>query len=1266
MKSLLVAYVLMFAVVAGCDFKLTPKRPTLDLPLPASSEKSNELVELNQKVQELQQGGKYAEAIPPAQRAAELYAQDMGPDHPYTTTAVMTLAELYRANGDAAKAEALFQRVLATREKTLGPGHPDVATVLNALALLSDAAGDSVKAQSLYRRALAIREKAQGSSHPDVATALNNLALAYDAAGNPTRAEPLYQQALTIRELALGRDHPLVAVVLNNLAVSLDAAGSAAKAEPLHQRALAIREKALGPGHPDVAASLNNLADLYRAGGNFKKADPLYQRALAIREKALGPEHPDVATTVHNLAELYRVSGDGGRAEPLYQRALAIRERALGPEHLKTAATLYSLAALYEARGDYAKAESAYRRVLAIREKTRGADHPDVAAVVSALASLYKKIGDYEQAEFLYRRVVRIQEKALGPDHRSLVVHLTNLASVYEAVGNYERAEPLYQRVLAIHEKTFGAEHPSVAADLSTLGALYAAMGHAAKAESFYRRALEVREKVLGTGHPSVATELNNLAALYRETGDRAKAEPLLRQALEIDELSLGPKHPNVATDLSNLAALYRDAGDDAKAKPLLRRALAIDEDALGPAHPTTASSLYNLAQLYQALGESANAAPLFRRALAIQEHALGPDHPGTVDALTSLAAAYTAAGEFARAEPLTRKVLLIREKTVGSNHPSVAQSLFLLARFAASQSRYQEAADLFRRGLALQEKQIRNSFAVTEDERRPALIRSLSGDMFLFLSLIQQHLKGDRGAVREGLELVLRRKGAGVDAEFRAGDEVRQRLPATAASEWQELDAARGDLARLVRRKPERMGFDVYRDALAALTQRIEAGEQRLAGEHALAARALQSKAITVERATSALPDGSALVEFVKIREFDFAAGTWKASWRYLAFALRKSGEVVLADLGDAGKLEERVRRVLEDVRGSMRVGTSREGKSVKKPPGRAAIPHSRWFLEDLHAHLWAPLEPALGSADKILLSPDGLLNLLPFAALRDGQGRSLVERYQLAYLAGGRALADSDKPPPRPGSELLLVANPAFGKTNSGFPPLPGTERAGEEMAAAIGANGGMQEVLAGRLATVSAVKAAHSPRILHLATRCFFLSDEVSALDSDVTRTSSKKGRSGKKRAKATPYDNPLLRSGLALAGANHAAETTEGDGGLLTALDVTGLELSGTELVALPTCETGEGKVQNGDGVLALRRAVVLAGAQNLLMSLWLVEDEAATRQLKTFYRKVQTMPPAEALRQAQLESIRELKAQYGVPPSGLWAPFIIQGAHALGP
>jgi superkiller protein 3 len=138
-----------------------------------------------------------------------------------------------------------------------------------------------------------------------------------------------------------------------------------------------------------------------------------------------------------------------------------------------------------------------------------------------------------------------------------------------------------------------------------------------------------------------------------------------------------------------------------------------------------------------------------------------------------------------------------------------------------------------------------------------------------------------------------------------------------------------------------------------------------------------------------------------------------------------------------------------------------------------------------------------------------------------------------------------------------------------------------------------------------------------------------------------------------------ENPLLRSGLALAGANAWLQglrpPSDAEDGLLTAEDVTGLDLPATELVVLSACETGLGQVKVGEGILGLRRAFVLAGARTLVMSLWKVPDDATRELMEDFYQRLKAGEGrAEALRHAQLT----LKAKY--PDPLCWGAFICQG------
>src|SRR5262249_39953212 len=145
----------------------------------------------------------------------------------------------------------------------------------------------------------------------------------------------------------------------------------------------------------------------------------------------------------------------------------------------------------------------------------------------------------------------------------------------------------------------------------------------------------------------------------------------------------------------------------------------------------------------------------------------------------------------------------------------------------------------------------------------------------------------------------------------------------------------------------------------------------------------------------------------------------------------------------------------------------------------------------------------------------------------------------------------------------------------------------------------------IVRGAAATEGALKAVHGPKVLHLATHGFFL-PEGSA---------------------AEIHEDPLLRSGLVLAGANKLASGD--DDGILTALEASGLDLSGTRLVVLSACETGIGKVTNGDGVYGLRRALAIAGAESVVMTLWQVDDLATKELMAGYYAKLRAGQPRGA-------------------------------------
>ncbi len=1141
---------------------------------------------------------------------------------------------------EASRALALFERLQPLYDKVYGHSSEKSQDNLAARATMLTRLAEHGRAAAVWRELFDLAR----SNFPDrVANAAYNLGDALEQSGDRAAALTAFAEARAADEKRYGPEHPEVAESLTREVVLLQALRRHVDSLPLLKRLVAIREYALGPEHPRTASARSDLAWATHHAGQDALALSLAERAVASLEKALGPEHRDTALAINHQALILRAMGRFAEALPLQQRALGSHERVDGPEHANTAASLNNLADLYLAMAAYEMALPIYQRALAIREKTLGAEHPDTASSVGNLAYLYKVTGRYEDALPLYERALTIDERTLGPTHLDTATDLNNLASLHVTLGDYEQALKLHLRALAIREKTLGTEHSGILSSLSNLSVLYQGLGEYEKAMPYAVRALAIAERSHGPAHPNTAASLNNLALLHGEMGQYDKAMELAQGALAIYEKAFGAAHPLSATALDNLAHFHSRLGAYAKALPLMQRALAIREKSLGDEHIDTANSLNNLGSLHWRMGDYEQATVEYRRALAISERKQGLDHAETATVLNNLALLQLDLGRRDEAAALLRRVLEIRRKTLGGEHKLTGYSLANLGFAEAAGQRHAEALRAFAEANAVAGKVIDQVFALAGEKDKLAYVRQQEWGYFAELSLIHRHFARDPDALRLGLDLVLARKGIVFDALARQNQALANSLDPEARALWGKLAQQRA-----ARAKPMPGAGGAQAERLQQLDAAIASLEQQLAGMSTLAAAQFRSRRTSSAEIAERLPAGSVLVEIVKIDDYDWATDTWAKRQRYLAFLLHPDHRIDLVDLGDADRLERELR---ESLRQLDRIGFDSELQIAA--------------ARRLHQLIWQPMAGSTG-ARTVIFSPDGQLNLVPFAAMLDDNGKFFIEDHPVAYVTSGRELARADAGI-EPDSQLYLAANPAFDlglsvASVSGsvrFEPLPGTQ---EEADYIPGLLPGRQRIVTGRAATESSVFGAGRPRVMHLATHGFFLADQPRVAPG--TRGAAPLQESAPTAVSAaTParQENPLLRSGLALAGANHAAQASGSEDGVLTALEVSGMSLHGTDLVTLSACETGRGDVQSGEGVFGLRRAFALSGARHLVMSLWPVGDEATAQQMRVFYRQYGSgARPAEALRAAQLATIEARRAQGKSAEPALWAPFIAQG------
>ncbi|MDC0710003.1 tetratricopeptide repeat protein [Stigmatella sp. ncwal1] len=998
----------------------------------------------------------------------------------------------------------------------------------------------------------------------------------------------------------------------------------------------------------------------------FSEALTRAEQALALREAVLGDAHPDVASCLFLLGELYRQQADLARAEPLLQRALAIREAVLDSSHPDVAQSLNGLALIYTDRGLYSQAEPLLQRALAIREAVLSSNHPDIAGTLNNLARLYHEQGLYSHAEPLYLRSLAIREAPpnRNPVHIALTLH--NLAVLYQAQGMYGRAELSLQRALTLIEANPTPSPPMVAAVLNALALIYRDQGMYGRAEPLFQRALTLWEASLGKNHFHVALALNNLAVLYQAQGMYGRAEPLLQRALALWEATLGSNHPYVAISLNNLANLYLEQGLHGQAEPLLLRSITLTEATRGKTHPDAAASLNNLANLYMMQGLYGQAASLYRRALSIRETTYGKSHLLVADSLSNLAALYKAQGLYDRAEPLYRRALALWEAAHAPNHPSVAESLTGLAQLRLAQHRLSDALPLFSRSFSVSERRLRHEALDFSESRLSTFLAHLRAEEQRLYALLRAHPQDTR-VQRLALSAALLLKGRSVSETANISRTIYRSLGPEDRAAFEQLRGLRTQLASLAFANPGALPSKAYQQRLQSLTEEGDLLEADLAKRSAplRTLASLPPPGEIVDRVASSLPKDAALVEFIAYTDSSPVAtpgippAKRGSHVRYLALVLFPDASFRAVDLGPASPIDQAASRLRDAL-------AERE----------ASFPST---AQELYRRAFLPLLPLLGSTRRLFLSPDGQLGLVPFSALHDGQG-FLLDSFDFIYLTSGRellpraldstpassvfVLADPDftasvSPSALPSAPLAPPSNslerffslPRPGLTRSDWVPLPGTRREAQSIQRLLP----QAQLFLGPEASKEKLLNLPTPGILHLATHGFFLGSAPSSPDSRGTVFVDSLGGA------PSPQQEPLLNSGLVLAGAHAPTPdfpSSPLEDTLVTALELAGLNLWGTQLVVLSACDTGRGEVHVGQGVYGLRRALVAAGAETLLVSLWKVNDNSTHLLMDLYYRNLlEGQGRASALRKAML-AVRETH-----PHPHAWAPFIALGSDA---
>jgi CHAT domain-containing protein len=568
--------------------------------------------------------------------------------------------------------------------------------------------------------------------------------------------------------------------------------------------------------------------------------------------------------------------------------------------------------------------------------------------------------------------------------------------------------------------------------------------------------------------------------------------------------------------------------------------------------------------------------------------------------------------------------------------------ALYYLAVVYWAQGNVRSALDTLMQKSQVENENLANNLTIGSEEQKRIFVEGKSKSVNMNVGFHLQSAPQNSEAAKLALTTVLQRKGRILDAVSDNVRRLRQNLQPEDRQLFDNLNTFRAALVNLLYDKQNTLSEKEFKTQVVSLKTKINKLEDRLA-QRSTEFRG-ESQPVKIEAVQTLIPTDAALVEFIRYSPFNPKANNISQSWgipRYAAVILIPKSNPKWIDLGTATEID----RNIQTFREYLQDGSSTDNRQRNQ------------IARTLDQQLMQPIRQYLGDTKHLLLSPDSALNLIPFEALKDENDKYLIERYAFSYLTSGRDLIRfPDSPPSRQVAVVFSEINYDRATQVTQQTPTKTAQARSIDLASTnfsplqtLGETQQIQAVYKDALvfrdrdATKTALQQIKAPLILHLATHGFFIPAQ----------------NTGKL---SQQLDNPLTRSGIILAGANRDPKSKEQSGdGILTGLEAAGLDLYGTQLVVLSACETGLGDISAGEGIYGLRRALVMAGSQTQVLSLWKVKNDATTELMKNFYQNLQAGKGRhQALREAQLKLLNS--PNYTNPhywaafiPSGNWAP-----------
>lgn len=978
----------------------------------------------------------------------------------------------------------------------------------------------------------------------------------------------------------------------------------------------------------------------------YPEAIQLFEKAIAITKEINDTIYR--AFYYYDLATLYNHVGYYTTAEPLFLKSLPTLSAVYGQSSMQYTMRFKVLAEMYVEMGKYNEAKLYNDALLYYFKTLNGEKDREYLICLNNDARISQGFGDYKKALETFSKLLAIHESLNPKDSADYITIINNTAEAYRHIYEYNDAIKLLNKALQLTKQFSKNDALTSATIYNNLGLCYKATGDYQLAESAFNNAISIYKSLKLDFVPDYTNPLSNKADLYTILGRNKEAGDLLQQVIYIRKNSIGTKHVNYANALSNFALVriddYKNSGITEyikDAETYLLEAKNIYKEILGVYHPYYANCINNLSMLYTSTKRYKEALELKEKALDIMREMYGESNERYAYFLGGTVSLYEVQGNYKKAIENVEKANSIIKAKFGEKHIGYIDGIFNLAYLKFKTHDYKKAGELFIQSLTYYQKQFDDYFdGMSENDQLS--FYGIMGDRFeTFNSFLIKYTQEFPKEKHNDLLITcfnnqLFLKSMLLNRSIATRNSILNSNDTSLINTYRKWQSTKQQLAEIYRNKDFEGSYFTEAELQTQLNKLDEIIKQKtklFEKEKTLTFKDIQNKLQTNEAALTIIRENIAINDSVGKTE-------------YIGLLVKKSSvspQLIRFENSDHFDTDyvEYYRNAIEE---------KKEDK----------LSYNRF---------WKPLADQLNGISHLYLSAEGVFNQInPYSLMNTANSKYVIDELSISNLPNLAYMLNTYKSNDYNSAELFGYPDYEFDfskKTTQKFsgalavnrfgftelPPLPGTQTEISNISNTLKENKWKVSSFIKEKATEEQLKKVNSPKVLHIATHGFFLKDIDDLEDKSILGFESNHLKS-----------NPLLRSGLMMAGASVVARDTvniyKDQDGIFTAYEASLLNLNNTDLVILSACETGLGLTLNNQGVFGLQRSFYIAGAKNLIMSMWVVDDEATQILMSNFYKEWSPKPTQQNIALSFKKAQEQVRKQF--PHPYYWSAFVLLG------